>query len=76
MGTAEINIGETKKSEYILDEQGKKKEFGSVAAFITYMSKRGWEYVEKIDEYRFILKKEVTNDEQAREHLNLKQTPK
>lgn len=55
----------------LLDENGKRLGFGTPANAINYMTKRGWLYVDKIDEKHFLFKITVTSDEQAMQHLNI-----
>lgn len=71
-----ISIAGLCKEEYIVDENNKKIKFISDEDFITFMSKRGWDYVEKVGITGYLFRKKVTSDEQAMEYLNIKQKKK
>lgn len=69
--TLYTNITVNDSQRELLDDNGKRIQFWNPANAINYMTKRGWLYVEKIDEKRFIFKKTVTSDEQAMQYLNI-----
>ena len=55
----------------LVDEEGKAIKFKNSVEVLTYFSKRGWVFVSDSSGYR--MKKSVTSDEQALEHLNFKE---
>jgi len=66
--------------KYLADNNGKRLKFSTCIDILNYMSKRGWEVVPKIQgdvqllmgmtsNYGLLLKKYVTNDEEAKEGL-------
>ena len=65
------------RKHYILTDDNKDViVFWSLAEFMTYMSKRGWEIVNSsIPEGRIILKKKVFNDSEAFQFLNIETYP-
>lgn len=73
---AHISISHITKENYLIDETGKKIKFKSHADALTYMSKRGWEYVEKTEVGKFMLRKLVKSDEQALEGIMVKEDKK
>lgn len=60
-----------KKEVAIRDEDGKKLGFRNGIDAINYFTKRGWVYVDKYNNFIFIIKKVVTKDEQLFEYLNI-----
>lgn len=70
---AQLTIGEDGNYYIIADEDGEKLSFPSKANFLTYMSKRGWEYVESLipNDWYFILRKAVLSDNEAFSGLKL-----
>lgn len=66
-------------TEYLRDDNGEKIEFASVVDMMNYMSKRGWEmnqtYVVQ-NVVRFLFRKLVTTDEEAKEGLHFKSDQK
>ncbi len=62
-------------NEFLRDEQGNKIEFMSVVDMINYMSRRGWDLKETYAYgrvVRFLFRKLVTNDDEAKEGLYFK----
>jgi len=58
---------------YLCDDNNTRIEFGCQSDFLNYLSKRGWVYIGNgTTSSSCILKKQVTNDNQITEHLNLK----
>ena len=65
--------------ENLRDENGKKIEFASVVDMLNYMSKRGWELNQTYtiqNVVRFLFRKLVTTDEEAKEGLHFKSDKK
>lgn len=63
-----------KKDNILYNENGEEIKFNNAIEALNYMSKRGWEldavtYIEPSREKAYILKKMVTNDEEAKEGL-------
>lgn len=61
------------KEKSLVDENGKKLTFSNLSEAITYMSKRGWEFVDQFSydkEHVFLMKKQVTDDSQAKDNLH------
>lgn len=71
-----IKLGDTEY--YIAKEKCGDMTFGSDADVLSYMSKRGWEYVEgnRAVGGRYILKKSVVCDDEALKYLELVPTKK
>ena len=69
----QLTVGEDGNYYIIADEDGKKLSFPSKTNFLTYMAKRGWEYVESLipGDWCFILRKEVLSDSEAFSGLKL-----
>lgn len=70
---AQLTIGEDGDNYIIADENEKKLSFQSKVNFLTYMAKRGWEYVESLipGDWCFILRKKVLCDNEAFSGLKL-----
>lgn len=75
-GSSNIGIRwpDNKKDNTLCNENGDEIKFNNVIDALTYMSKRGWEldavtYIEPSRDKAYILKKMVTNDEEAKEGL-------
>ena len=70
---AQLTIGEDGNIYFIADEDGNKLSFPSKINFFTYLSKRGWEYVECLDisDWRFVFRKKVLHDNDAYSGLKL-----
>jgi len=61
-----------KYHERIVGENGEELIFKDYSDLINYFTKRGWDFVQKIDKngkYYLLLKKLVTSDEQAKEYI-------
>ena len=61
-----------KEETTLCDEKGEKIDLQNLIDAMNYMSKRGWEFVQcerYNDEYHYILKKQVTSDQEAKEGL-------
>ena len=61
-----------KEETALCDEKGEKIDLQNLIDAMNYMSKRGWEFVQcerYNDEYHYILKKQVTSDQEAKEGL-------
>lgn len=69
--TVEVSIDILDEHTFILNDEEKKIKFQSATDALTYMSKRGWEFVDFLGEGKYILKKEVKSDEEARNGLKL-----
>ena len=71
----ELEWDNKEDNEFLRDENGKKIEFVSVVDMLNYMSRRGWElnktYVVQ-NVIRFLFRKLVTNDDEAKEGLYFK----
>lgn len=66
----EVSWPDGKGSRSIRDNEGKKIEFNTLTDILLYMSKRGWIYVSEFPDgsvVKFLFKKVVTSDEQAKE---------
>lgn len=64
---------------YLRDENNKGIRFANVSDALTYMSKRGWRYVDSYiaDNYlRFVLSKKVKSIEEAYQGINVERTKK
>lgn len=61
----------------IVDENGKEIKFTLPVRALSYMAKRGWEFVSFLDttNYNILLKKSILRDEQALEGLKFKKEP-
>ena len=58
---------------YLCDDNNIRIEFGCQSDFLNYLSKRGWLYVANgTTSSSLVLRKQVTNDNQITDHLNLK----
>lgn len=70
---AQLTIGEDGNYYNIADEDDKELSFPSKVNFLTYLAKRGWEYVECLNpgDWRFILRKKVLSDNEAFSGLKL-----
>ena len=73
--TLKFHIPGSDNTQKLIDENGKIIKFKSVAEVITYMSKKGWVYVDAFRDARndhlcYYFQKSVTNDEQALEGLS------
>lgn len=62
---ATLVIGEDEDEFYILDDKDNKIKFENGTQVRTYMSKRGWEYVERTGNSDFLFRKKVKSDEEA-----------
>ena len=64
---ASIIMGEDKEEYYILNENGEKMKFNKETQIMTYMSKKGWDYVERTGDYKldFLFRKKIKSDEEA-----------
>ena len=75
-GKLAISFDSRKSHEYIYGDDNKVLTINRIEV-INYMSKRGWEYVDKISTHadfdHMLFKKKVVSDEQALEFFNLKQ---
>ena len=71
----EFDLGNSWNDEVLYDESGNKIKFTNLLDIINYLSKRDWEYVES-NTYnvnkRYIFKKKVKKDEEAKEGLFVK----
>ena len=56
---------------FILDDNGEKIKIYSLATITTYMSKRGWEYVERTTGVDTFFRKKVVSDSEAYSDLKL-----
>lgn len=66
-------------AEDLRDENGKKIEFKSVVDMLNYMSRRGWDLAQTYEydkHLRFLFRKLVTTDEEAKEGLIFKSDAK
>ena len=73
-----IVILSDQKKKILADENGKAIKFKYITEVLTYLSKRGWIFVDSYGDNKtydksVIMKKFVTSDEQALEHLNFKE---
>ncbi len=55
----------------VRDENGKKFGFLNGVDAINYFTKRGWVYVDKYNDFIFIIKKVVTDEKQLFENINI-----
>lgn len=69
---ATIYIGEDKEEYSMMNDNGEKIKFGVGCETITYMTKRGWEFVQYLHTNAKVFRKEVKNDNEAYAHLLLK----
>ena len=70
---ADIIIND-QKGKRLVDEKGAEIKFNYPNDILTYLSKRGWCLVDRYEYSKtYIMKKTVTSDEQALEHLNFKE---
>lgn len=60
----------------LYNEDGKRLSWKSPTQAINYMTKRGWKYVECINEKSYLFKKTVSSDEQAMEFFLFSDTKK
>ncbi len=67
-----IYIGEDKEEYTIMKDNDEKVKFVMGNETITYMTKRGWEFVQFQGSAGHIFRKEVKNDNEAYAHLLLK----
>lgn len=63
--TTEVTIDILDEHHFIRDEEEKKIKFNSSSDALTYLSKRGWDLVVYVGDNKYLLKKEVKNDEEA-----------
>lgn len=70
---AQLTIGDDGNFYMLVDKDGNKISFPSKSNFLTYMAKRGWEYVEcmNVSDWWFILRKKVLTDKEAYSKLTL-----
>lgn len=68
---AYMAIGGDENLYYILDDNGEKVKIFSLATIATYMSKRGWEYVERTTGVDSFYRKKVFSDSEAYSGLKL-----
>ena len=71
----ELEWDNKQDNEYLRDQNGKKIEFASVVDMLNYMSRRGWDLKETYviqNVIRFLFRKLVTNDDEAKEGLYFK----
>lgn len=68
---AYIAIGGDEDLYFILDGNGEKMKIYGLATLATYMSKRGWEYVERTTGVDTFFRKKVTSDSEAYTGLKL-----
>ncbi|SHL73286.1 hypothetical protein SAMN04488494_0595 [Xylanibacter ruminicola] len=61
----QIVIGEDEYVFNIIDNNGEKLKIEKPANIRTYMSKRGWDYVEKSGPYSYVFRKKVLSDDEA-----------
>jgi len=68
------------KNHILANEDGKSIKFKNITEIITYLSKIGWVFVDSYgdeksssNDLHIIMRKTVTSDEQALEHLNFKE---
>ena len=66
-----IRIGGDEELYFILDENGKKVKLYNLSFITTYMSKRGWEYVERTTGTDTFFRKKVVSDSEAYSNLKL-----
>lgn len=64
-------IGGDEDLYFILDDNGEKIKIYSLATITTYMSKRGWEYVERTTGVDTFFRKKVVSDSEAYSDLKL-----
>ena len=65
---------EDTKAKLLVDENNEKMKFSNIAEVLLYFSKRGWTLDREFDfnkHHVFLMKKSVTDDSQAREHLRV-----
>ena len=60
-----ISIGSDDRRFCLLDDNGNKMSFLHESTILTYMSKRGWEFVRILSDSHRIFKKTILNDEEA-----------
>ena len=71
LSDASITIGGDECLYFILDDNGEKIKMYSIENITTYMSKRGWEYVERTTGYDTLFRKKVVTDSEAYSDLKL-----
>lgn len=76
-GTIDALIETSEKGDYyICDDNGLEKAFNSVMHIFNFLSKQGWTYVEghpvSNTGYNYTFMKEVNNDEEVKQSLNLR----
>lgn len=67
-----IYIGEDKEEYFIMKDNEEKEKFIMGNDLMTYMSKRGWEYVESVGSSGYFFRKKVISDNEAFANLILK----
>jgi len=68
---AYMAIGGDENLYFILDENGEKIKIYGLATITTYMSKRGWEFVERTTGVDTFFRKKVVSDSEAYSYLKL-----
>lgn len=67
-----IYIGEDKEEYFIMKDNEEKEKFIMGNDIMTYMSKRGWDYVESVGASGYFFRKKVISDNEANANLILK----
>ena len=65
-----VYMGEDQEAYILMNDDGSKVKNEKEVFYLTYMSKRGWEYVERFNS-AFVFRKKVTSDNEAYKSLNL-----
>lgn len=65
-----VIMGEENDKFVLLNDDGSKVKNEYEVFYLTYMSKRGWEYVDRFNS-AYIFKKKVTSDDEAYKSLNI-----
>ena len=65
-----VYMGEDQEAYILMNDDGSKVKNEKEVFYLTYMSKRGWEYVERFNS-AFVFRKKVTSDEEAYKSLNI-----
>lgn len=68
---AYIAIGGDEDLYFIMDDNGEKMKIYGIATLATYMSKRGWEYVERTTGVDTFFRKKITSDSEVYTGLKL-----
>lgn len=55
------------------EKEGKQIKFKNVSDMFTYLSKRGWIYVDHVKQNNFLFRKQVKSDEEIKEGLCFKE---